>query len=76
MPAPVYANVCDIWVHKDAFCLDFKMKIGDGEDVVARVLMSPDKFMELAELISEISESFEEARILEEDENYKGVEFG
>ncbi len=51
MPAPVYSNDCDIWVHKHAFCLEFKMKIGDGEDVVARVLMSPDKFMELAEII-------------------------
>ncbi|MCE7736977.1 MAG: hypothetical protein GPJ54_18980 [Candidatus Heimdallarchaeota archaeon] len=75
MSAPVYSNDCDIWIHKDAFCLEFKMKIGDGEDVVARVLMSPDSFMGLAEIIEGVMEGLEGARIIPEDEGYEGVEF-
>ena len=76
MPAPVYSNACDIWIHKDAFCLDFLIRIGDNEDIVARVLMSPEKFMELAEIIEGVMEGLGGARMILEDEDYKGIEFG
>ena len=52
------------------------MKIGDGEDVVARVIMSPDSFMELAEIIEGVMEGQEGARIISEDGDYEGIEFG
>ncbi len=44
--------------------------------VFALFLMSPDKFMELANMIEGVLEGFEEARVVHEDEDYKGVELG
>ncbi len=52
------------------------MKIGDGEDVVARILMSPDSFMGLVEIIEGVMEGLEGARVISEDEDYEGIEFG
>ena len=52
------------------------MKIGDRGDIVARVLMSPGSFMGLAEIIEGVVEGLEGARMIPEDEDYTGVEFG
>lgn len=76
-PLPVHANEFVVWLHSDAIAIEFKTKVGaEIEERVALVLMHPEKVMELAEVIGQVLESYEEARRVPEDKGYRGVEFG
>jgi hypothetical protein len=77
-PLPVYANEFVVWLHADAVAIEFKAKVGaEIEERVALVLMHPDKFRELLEMMMGVEDGVEGAtKVAPSGEKYKGVEFG
>ncbi len=77
-PLPVYANEFVVWLHADAVAIEFKTKVGaEIEERVALVLMHPDKFRELLEMMTGVEDGVEGAtKAVPSGEKYKGVEFG
>jgi hypothetical protein len=76
-PVPVYANEFVVWLHNDAVAIEFKTKVGaEIEERVALVLMHPDKFQELLEMMMGVEDGVEGATKAPSGEKYKGVEFG
>jgi len=77
-PLPVYANEFVVWLHNDAVAIEFKAKVGaEIEERVALVLMHPDKFRELLEMMTGIEDGVEGAtKDTSIKRKYEGVEFG
>ena len=77
-PLPVYANEFVVWLHSDAVAIEFKAKVGaEIEERVALVLMHPDKFQELLEMMMGVEDGVEGAtKDASIKRKYEGVEFG
>jgi hypothetical protein len=75
-PLPVYANEFVVWCNGDAVAIEFKTKVGaEIEERVALVLMHPDKFRELLEMMMGVEDGVEGATKEEPEKKYRGVEF-
>ena len=59
----------------DAVAIEFKVGAEIGERM-ALVMMHPDKFRELLEMMNEVENGVEEVTKAPTKEEYKGVEFG
>lgn len=76
-PLPVYANEFVVWLNGEAVAIEFKTKVGaEIEERVALVLMHPDKFRELLEMMMGVEEGVDGATKETPEKKYDGVEFG
>ena len=75
-PLPVYANECVLWLHDEAVAIEFKLKMGDSEERVALVLMHPNKYQEMLEVLTGVEAGLNTATKKGKENPYKGVEFG
>ena len=77
-PIPVYANEFVVWLNGDAVAIEFKTKVGaEIEERVALVMMHPDKFQELLEMMVGVEDGVEGAtKDASIKRKYEGVEFG